>query len=168
MGRAMFKRTFARTITDNLRAPHVKMWGFEAKRARKFTRTSLRTLPCNLFPMLSARLIQNFGAGGILRGCSGSGHLESLQQAGAFLTPKAFHLRKIPAPIKIKSAPRPLPEKTQNTPPPLKRGILWTWRFSCRKNAIFPGAHKFGSAISGPRIADTEFYGHEAFSDHRK
>ena len=42
---AMFKRKFARTIPDNLRAPHIKMWGFEAKRARKFTRTSPRTLP---------------------------------------------------------------------------------------------------------------------------
>ena len=46
IGMAMFKRTFARTIPDDLRAPHVKMWGFEAKRARKFTRTSPRTLPC--------------------------------------------------------------------------------------------------------------------------
>ena len=27
----MFKRKFARTIPDNLRAPHMKMWGFEAK-----------------------------------------------------------------------------------------------------------------------------------------
>ena len=27
----MFKRKFARTIPDNLRAPHIKMWGFEAK-----------------------------------------------------------------------------------------------------------------------------------------
>ena len=33
MGMAMFKRTFARTIPDNLRAPHMKMWGFDAKRA---------------------------------------------------------------------------------------------------------------------------------------
>ena len=41
----MFKRKFARTIPDNLRAPHIKMWGFEAKRARKFTRTLPRTLP---------------------------------------------------------------------------------------------------------------------------
>ena len=47
MAMAMFKRTFARTIPDNLRAPHMKMWGFEAKRARKFTRTSPRTLPRN-------------------------------------------------------------------------------------------------------------------------
>ena len=45
MSMAMFKRKFARTIPDNLRAPHIKMWGFEAKRARKFTRTSPRTLP---------------------------------------------------------------------------------------------------------------------------
>ena len=34
-------------------------------------------------------------------------------------------VRKILAPIKIKSAPPP--PQTQNTPPPLKRGILWTW-----------------------------------------
>ena len=45
MAMAMFKRKFARTIPINLRAPHMKMWGFEAKRARKFTRTSPRTLP---------------------------------------------------------------------------------------------------------------------------
>ena len=54
---AMFKRTFAQTIPDNLRSPHMKMWGFEAKRARKFTRTSPRTLPWNFITMLSAPLI---------------------------------------------------------------------------------------------------------------
>ena len=31
MAMAMFKRKFARTIPDNLRAPYIKMWGFEAK-----------------------------------------------------------------------------------------------------------------------------------------
>ena len=45
MAMAMFKRKFARTLPDNLRAPHIKMWGFEAKRARNFTRTLSRTLP---------------------------------------------------------------------------------------------------------------------------
>ena len=40
MGMGMFKRTFARTIPGNVRALHMKMWGFEAKRARKFTRNS--------------------------------------------------------------------------------------------------------------------------------
>ena len=36
--------------------------------------------------------------------------------------------------------------------------------FSCGKNAIFPGAHKIGAAISGPRKAGKKFYGHENFS----
>ena len=43
----------------------------------------------------------------------------------------------------------------QNTP--LKRGILWTWRFSCRKNTDILGAHKICAAISCPRIADNNF-----------
>ena len=29
--------------------------------------------------------------------------------------------------------------------------------FSCRMDAFFPGVHKIGAAISGPRIADTNF-----------
>ena len=41
-------------------------------------------------------------------------------------------LRKILAPIKIKSAP---PPQTQNTPPP-KGGILWIW-FVLQKECIF-------------------------------
>ena len=49
--------------------------------------------------------------------------------------------------------------------PPLKGGILRAWRFSCRKNAIFPGAHKIGAAISGPRNANKNVYGHEDFSE---
>ena len=40
--------------------------------------------------------------------------------------------------------------------PPLKRRILWTWVF-LQKERIFPGVHKIGAAISGPRIADTNF-----------
>ena len=70
-------------------------------------------------------------------------------------------IRKILAPIKIKSA-LPPPPKTPNTPPP-KGGILWTWVF-LQKERIFPGAHKIGAAISGPRIADKQFYGHKDFS----
>ena len=42
-------------------------------------------------------------------------------------------------------------------PPPLKRGILWACRVSCRKNAIFPGTHRIDAAISGPRIAAKHF-----------
>ena len=64
-------------------------------------------------------------------------------------------IRKILAPIKIKSALPPPPPNSP--PPPLKRGILWTWRFSCRKNAFFLGVHKIGAPISAPRIADKNF-----------
>ena len=54
LGLAKLKRTFAQTIRIILRLPHMKMWGFEAKRARKFTRTSPRRLPWNFIAMLSA------------------------------------------------------------------------------------------------------------------
>ena len=47
------------------------------------------------------------------------------------------------------------PPKTK-IPPPLKRGILWT-RVFLQKERIFPGVHKIGAAISGPRIADKNF-----------
>ena len=40
--------------------------------------------------------------------------------------------------------------------PPLKGGILRTW-FFLQRERIFPGVHKIGAAISGPRIADTNF-----------
>ena len=40
--------------------------------------------------------------------------------------------------------------------PPLKRGILWTWLF-LQNRRFFPGVHKIGAAISGPRIADKNF-----------
>ena len=61
-------------------------------------------------------------------------------------------LRKIRAPIKIKSALPPPPPK-----PPLKKEEFYGHGFSCRKNAFFPGVHKIGAAISGPRIADKNF-----------
>ena len=63
-------------------------------------------------------------------------------------------LRKIRAPIKIKSALPPPPKP--KIPPPLKRAILWTRVFPA-KGRIFPGVHKIGAPISGPRIADTNF-----------
>ena len=60
MGMAMFKRTFARTIPDNLTALRMKIWGFEAEMARKFTQTPPRTLPWNFIAMLSASLTYTF------------------------------------------------------------------------------------------------------------
>ena len=32
-----------------------------------------------------------------------------------------------------------------------------------QKEGIFPGAHKIGAVISGPRIAGKSFCGHEVF-----
>ena len=65
---------------------------------------------------------------------------------------------------KIKSALPPLP---QNPKSPQKQGISWAWRFSCRKNAFFPGAHKIGATISGPWTASKHVYRHEAFAEWR-
>ena len=65
--------------------------------------------------------------------------------------PSRISVRKIRAPIKIKSAPPPPPK---NHPP--KKGNLRTW-FFLQKERIFPGVHKIGAPISGPRIADTNF-----------
>ena len=48
------------------------------------------------------------------------------------------------------------PPKNPKYPPPLKRGILWTWLF-LQNGRIFPGVQKIGAAISGPRIADKNF-----------
>ena len=62
------------------------------------------------------------------------------------------HFRKIRAPIKIISA-LPPPKKPK-IPPPLRRGIFWTWVFFLQKERIFPGAHEIDAPISGPRIAD--------------
>ena len=78
-------------------------------------------------------------------------------------------IRKIPAPIKIKSA-LPPPPKTQINPPPPKRRNLYCMDmgFLLQKERIFPGAHKIGAAISRPRIADKKFYGHEDFSENGK
>ena len=52
LGMAMFKQTFARTIRNNVREPHMKMWGFETERARKFIRTSQQTFPWNFITIL--------------------------------------------------------------------------------------------------------------------
>ena len=74
---------------------------------------------------------------------------------------KNASVRKIPVPIKIKSAL--LPPQTQNTPPPPnpKHPPPQTRNFMdmgfLQKERIFPGAHKIGAAISGPRIADKHF-----------
>ena len=60
------------------------------------------------------------------------------------------------------STPPPPPPQNPKSPPPKRRNFT-DMGFSCRKNAFFPGVPKIGAAISGPRIADRKFYGHEDF-----
>ena len=67
-----------------------------------------------------------------------------------------FHIfQKNPRAHKNKIGTPPPPQNPKYPPPP-KRGILWTQVF-LQKERIFPGVHKIGAAISGPRIADTNF-----------
>ena len=58
--------------------------------------------------------------------------------------------QKSPCAHKNKIGTPPSPRKPK-VPPRLKRGILWTWRFSCRTKEKIPGAHKIGAPISGTR-----------------
>ena len=56
--------------------------------------------------------------------------------------------------------PRAHKNKIGTPPPPKtppKKGEFYGHGFSYRKNAFFPGVHKIGAPISGPRIADTNF-----------
>ena len=69
--------------------------------------------------------------------------------------PKGAINQKNPRAHKSKNRHFPPPQKPK-IPPPLKRGILWTW-FFLQNGRIFPGVHKIGAAISGPRIADKNF-----------
>ena len=48
------------------------------------------------------------------------------------------------------------PPPNPNYPPPKTRNFMDTG-FFLQKERIFPGVHKIGAAISGPRIADTNF-----------
>ena len=91
----------------------------------------------------------------------GSKNFRESAFSGTFSSPHTFctppyHgpkiVRKIPAHInKIGISP-----PKHKIPPPPKRGIVWTLVF-LQKERIFPGAHKIGAAISGPRIADMNF-----------
>ena len=62
-------------------------------------------------------------------------------------------IRKIPAPIKIKSA-LPPPQKEKTSPPPLpKTRNFMGMEVFLQKERKIPGAHKIGAATSGRRIA---------------
>ena len=65
------------------------------------------------------------------------------------------HDQKNPGAHKNKIGTSP-PPPNPNYPPPWNAVFLWTQVF-LQKERIFPGVHKIGAAISGPRIADTNF-----------
>ena len=76
-------------------------------------------------------------------------------------TPKLDILRSKPS--IVQKNPRAHKNKIGTPPPPPKapppkKGEFYGHGFSCRKNAFFPGVHKIGAPISGPRsTADTNF-----------
>ena len=74
-----------------------------------------------------------------------------------FVRYRVIIVQKNPRVHKNKIGTSPPPPPANPKYPPKKRGILWKWRFSCRKNAEIEGAHKIGAAISGPRIAEKNF-----------
>ena len=68
--------------------------------------------------------------------------------------PALARVRKIRAPIKIKSA---LPPPPQTQIPPPKTRTFMDMGFFLQKERIFPGVHKIGAAISGPKLAGKNF-----------
>ena len=83
----------------------------------------------------------------VLRGSPGGGGSAAVCDPN----PLRPFVRKIPAPIKIKSA-LPPPPKTQ-IPPPQNEEFMDMAVF-LQKEGIFPGVHKIGAAIYSRRIAD--------------
>ena len=67
---------------------------------------------------------------------------------------KQTFFQKILAPIKIKLA-LPSPTKPKIPPPPLKEEFYGHGFFPAERTHF--SAHKIGAAISGPRVADTNF-----------
>ena len=74
---------------------------------------------------------------------------------------KKISFPEILGPQICRKNPRP---QNPNSPPPIKRGILWAWRVFLQKEPKIPGAHKIGAAVFWPQNCGRDFYGHEAFS----
>ena len=64
-------------------------------------------------------------------------------------------IRKLLAPIKIKSALPPPKKKKQNTPPPKTRNLM-DMAFSCRKNAFFQAPIKLAQPFPARIFSDTK------------
>ena len=74
----------------------------------------------------------------------------------------AFH-QKNPRAHKNKIGTLPPPPQNPKNPPPPKTRNFYGYGFSCRTDAFFQASIKIGAAISGPRIADTNFTDTEDF-----
>ena len=84
---------------------------------------------------------------------------------GVLTSPK---IRKIPAPIKIKSAlPPPPPRKIQNTPPPPKTRNFMDIGFPAERTHFFQVSITLGQPFPAPELRTRIFYGHEDFSDKK-
>ena len=64
-------------------------------------------------------------------------------------SPRIF--QKNPRAHKNKIGTPPCPQN-QNSPPCPKRGILWTWRFSCTKKAFFQVSIKLAQPFPAPEL----------------
>ena len=76
---------------------------------------------------------------------------------GAGLETRVDGFQKNPRAQKNKIGTSPPQNPKPKIPPPKKTRNFMDMVFSCRTDAFFPGVHKIGAAISGPRIADTNF-----------
>ena len=70
--------------------------------------------------------------------------------------------QKNPCAQKNKIGISPPPPQNPKYPPPKTRNFM-DMGFFRQKERIFPGVHKIGAAISGPRITDRKCYGCEDF-----
>ena len=84
---------------------------------------------------------------------------------------RTFRLRGRPPPHRAVSGPKnqknprahknksalPPPPQNPKSPPQKKRGILWTWRFSCRKKAFFQVSIKFSQPCPAPEMRTKYF-----------
>ena len=99
-------------------------------------------------------------------------NLECAKERGPFWGNRLLELSEIPfsSTEKVQKNPRAHKIKNRHCPPPqtttlppLKRGILWTWVFSCRKNAFFQAPIKLAQPFPAPELRTNNFYGHEDF-----
>ena len=80
-----------------------------------------------------------------------------LDSRASFASPQELPFyQKNPRTHKNKIGTSPPPPNPKYPPPPKTRNFM-DMAFPAERTQFFPGVHKIGAAISGPRIADTNF-----------